>query len=145
MSLIQTIGRAARNVNGKVIMYADSITNSMKKALDETNRRRLLQMEYNKANNIVPQTIVKNITDILYSSGIISKTRKLKQIADSVKESKSGFNEDRLVEMDLKEVFAIISSLEEEMSLAARELEFEKAAAIRDEIKRIKKILNIDV
>ena len=145
MSLIQTIGRAARNVNGKVIMYADSITNSMKKALDETNRRRLLQMEYNKANNIVPQTIVKNITDILYSSGIISKTRKLKQIADSVKESKSGFNEDRLVEMDLKEVFAIISSLEEEMSLAARELEFEKAAAIRDEIKRIKKILNIDI
>ncbi|HHT79414.1 MAG TPA: excinuclease ABC subunit UvrB [Actinobacteria bacterium] len=145
MSLIQTIGRAARNVNGKVIMYADSITNSMKKALDETNRRRLLQMEYNKANNIVPQTVVKNITDILYSSGIISKTRKLKQIADSVKESKSGFNEDRLVEMDLKEVFAIISSLEEEMSLAARELEFEKAAAIRDEIKRIKKILNIDI
>ncbi|MDD3520312.1 MAG: excinuclease ABC subunit UvrB [Actinomycetota bacterium] len=145
MSLIQTIGRAARNVNGKVIMYADSITNSMKRALDETNRRRILQMEYNIANNIAPQTIVKNITDILYNSGITSKSKKLKQISDSVKERKSGFNEDKLINMDLKEVFAIISSLEEEMSLAARELEFEKAAAIRDEIKKIKKILNIDI
>ena len=144
MSLIQTIGRAARNVNGKVIMYADNITNSMRKALDETNRRRLIQMEYNKANNISPRTIVKNITDILYNSGIISKTKKLKQIAESVRERKSSFNEDNLAEMDLKEVFAIISSLEEEMSMAARDLEFEKAAAIRDEIKRIKKILNID-
>lgn len=144
MSLIQTIGRAARNVNGKVIMYADSITNSMKNALDETNRRRLLQTEYNKANNISPQTIVKNITDILYDSGIISKSKKLKQIANTVREKKSKFNEDKLMNMDLKEVFAIISKLEEEMSLAARELEFEKAAAIRDEIKRIKKVLDID-
>jgi excinuclease ABC subunit B len=144
-SLIQTIGRAARNASGMVIMYADNITTSMKNALDETNRRRLLQIEYNKANNIVPQTIVKNITDILYNSGIVSKTKKLKHAMGTVKEKKNNFNDNKLIGMDLKEIFAIISSLEEEMSLAARDLEFEKAAAIRDEIKRIKTVLNIDL
>ncbi|MCL6086888.1 MAG: excinuclease ABC subunit UvrB [Actinobacteria bacterium] len=144
ISLIQTIGRAARNVNGVVIMYADEITNSIKNAVDETDRRREMQINFNKVNNIIPATIVKNISDILYSSGITSKTKKLKQFAETVRENKIKYNENKLLSMDIGEVIAIISSLEEEMNLAARELEFEKAAAIRDEIKRIRKIINIE-
>lgn len=144
ISLIQTIGRAARNVNGLVIMYADTITNSIKNAVGETDRRREIQIEYNKANSITPTTIVKSISDILYSTGITSKTKKLKQFAGTVKENKTKFNEEKLLKMDIYEVIAIISSLEEEMHLAARELEFEKAATIRDEIKKIKKVINIE-
>ncbi len=144
ISLIQTIGRAARNVNGLVIMYADTITNSIKNAVGETDRRREIQIEYNKANSITPTTIVKSISDILYSTGITSKTKKLKQFVGTVKENKTKFNEEKLLKMDIYEVIAIISSLEEEMHLAARELEFEKAAAIRDEIKKIKKVINIE-
>lgn len=144
ISLIQTIGRAARNVNGVVIMYADNITNSIKNAVDETNRRREIQMQYNKDNNITPQTIIKSISDILSLTGITSKSKKQKQLAEAVKENKLEFNEDRLINMDINEVIAIISSLEEEMHLAARDLEFEKAAIIRDEIKKIKKIINIE-
>ncbi|MCX6384868.1 MAG: excinuclease ABC subunit UvrB [Actinobacteria bacterium] len=144
ISLIQTIGRAARNVNGLVIMYADTITNSIKNAVGETDRRREIQIEYNKANSITPTTIVKSISDILYSTGITSKTKKLKQFAGTVKENKTKFNEEKLLKMDIYEVIAIISSLEEEMHLAARELEFEKAAIIRDEIKKIKKVINIE-
>lgn len=144
ISLIQTIGRAARNVNGLVIMYADTITNSIKNAVGETDRRREIQIEYNKANSITPTTIVKSISDILYSTGITSKTKKLKQFVGTVKENKTKFNEEKLLKMDIYEVIAIISSLEEEMHLAARELEFEKAATIRDEIKKIKKVINIE-
>jgi len=144
ISLIQTIGRAARNVNGTVIMYADTITNSIKNAVDETNRRRELQINFNKANNITPATIVKNISDILYSSGITSRTKKLRHFAETVRDSKIKYNENKLLSMDIGEVIAIISSLEEEMSLAARDLEFEKAAAIRDEIKRIRKLINLE-
>ncbi len=143
-SLIQTIGRAARNVNGMVIMYADNVTKSMKIAVDETNRRRLLQIEYNKKNDIIPKTIVKNISDILNSSGIVSKTKKLTQMAGAIREKKVGFNENQLLKMNLNEIFAIISSLEEEMNIAARNLEFEKAAAIRDKIRRIKKLINLE-
>ncbi|MCE5328795.1 excinuclease ABC subunit UvrB [bacterium] len=144
ISLIQTIGRAARNVNGVVIMYADTITNSIRNALDETNRRREIQMNYNNINKIIPTTIVKNITDILYSTGITSKTKKLKQLAGSVKENKVKFNESKFLDMDISEVIAIITNLEEEMHLAAIELEFEKAAAIRDEIKKIKRVINAE-
>ncbi|MDD5659941.1 MAG: excinuclease ABC subunit UvrB, partial [Actinomycetota bacterium] len=124
ISLVQTIGRAARNINGVVIMYADTITNSIRNALDETNRRREIQINYNKSNNITPTSIVKNITDILYSTGIISKSKKSKQVAGVVKEGKARFNESKLLDMDISQIIAIITNLEEEMHLAARELEF---------------------
>jgi len=143
ISLIQTIGRAARNVNGKVIMYADDITDSIKNALYETNRRRDLQIEYNKKHNITPKTINKAISDILYSRGI--KTKKETISDHKVSEKKKLFGEDKLLDMEPSKVATIISGLEEEMNLEARELNFEKAAMIRDEIKRIKKITNIEV
>lgn len=143
ISLIQTIGRAARNVNGKVIMYADNITNSIKNALLETNRRRDIQIEHNRKNNITPKTINKTISDILYNKGI--KTGKEVKSDFKVSEKKKALSEDKLFSMDPSKIAIIISGLEEEMYLAARELNFEKAAAIRDEIKRIKKITRIEV
>ena len=142
ISLIQTIGRASRNINGMVLMYADNITGSIRSAVDETNRRRKLQMGYNEKNNIIPRTISKNISDILYASGIKSKKEAKKDF--SVKERAGAFNKEKLFDMDLSKIDNVISGLEEEMYLAAKELDFEKAAAIRDEIKRIKKIINID-
>ena len=145
ISLIQTIGRAARNVNGIVLMYADTITNSIRNAVSETDRRREIQTKYNKDNNITPATIIKSISDILYSTGITSKSKKLKKSAETVKENSVKFNEEKFLEMNLNEIFAIISSLEEEMHIAAKELEFEKAAALRDEINKIKKIVNIEL
>lgn len=137
ISLIQTIGRASRNVNGMVIMYADNITGSIKNAVDETNRRRKIQMDYNNKHGIVPTTISKNISDILFASGIKSKKETRKALA--ISEKKSVFTEDKIMDMDFSKLDNIISGLEEEMYLAAQELDFEKAAAIRDEIKRIKK------
>jgi len=143
ISLIQTIGRAARNVNGKVIMYADNITDSIKNALAETNRRRKLQVEYNRKHNITPKTISKTISDILYNKGI--KAGKEVKTEFKVSERKKVFSEDKLLNIDPSEVAIIISGLEEEMYLEARELNFEKATAIRDEIRRIKKITRIEV
>ena len=143
ISLIQTIGRAARNVNGIVIMYADKITNAIKNALSETNRRRDLQINYNKKHNIIPRTIDKTISDILYSSGI--RTRGKVKADSRVSEKVKRFSEDKLLDMDPSEVAKIISGLEEKMHLEARELNFENAAAIRDEIKRITKITNIEI
>jgi excinuclease ABC subunit B len=142
ISLIQTIGRASRNVNGMVLMYADNITNSIRSAVGETNRRRKLQTAYNEKYNIIPRTISKNISDILYASGIKSKKEAKKDF--SVKERAGAFNEKKLFDMDLSKIDIIISGLEEEMYLAVKELDFEKAAVIRDEIKRIKKIINAD-
>lgn len=139
ISLIQTIGRVARNVNGVVIMYADEITKSIKNAVGETNRRRKLQTKYNIKHGITPKTIIKNISDILYSSGITSK--KKEKAGFEIKEKKLKFNQKELLNMELSDVMGIISGLEEEMSLAAMELNFEKAAAIRDEIKKIKKAI----
>jgi len=143
ISLIQTIGRAARNVNGKVIMYADKITKAIKDALSETNRRRDLQIKYNKEYNIIPKTIDKNISDLLYSTGI--KTKEQVKADLKVSDRKKRFSEGKLLDMDPSEVAKIISGLEEKMHLEARELNFEKAAAIRDEIKRITKITNIEI
>jgi len=140
ISLIQTIGRAARNVNGRVIMYADNMTNSIRNALDETNRRRKLQMEFNLRNNITPRTINKAISDILYSRGI--KPGRAGDLPDT-KEGKK-ITPAGILKMDPGEIAKIISGLEEEMYIEARELNFENAAAIRDEIKRIKKIASIE-
>lgn len=121
-SLIQTIGRAARNVDGKVIMYADVITNSMKRAIDETNRRRAMQIEYNKKHGITPQPIVKKIHDA------IEATRVAEEQEEYTIEL-AGSYEARL---------ELIEKLEKEMKEAAEALEFEKAAKLRDEIIKIK-------
>jgi excinuclease ABC subunit B len=136
ISLIQTIGRASRNVDGSVIMYADNITNSMKNSVDETNRRRKIQMEFNEEHGIVPKTISKNISDILFSTGIKSKSASRKEIVSERREKfAASFFPGKL---DKSKIDSIVSGLEEEMYLAASELDFEKAAIIRDEIKKIK-------
>jgi len=123
-ALIQTIGRAARNANGKVILYAESMTNSMKKALKETNRRRTIQIRYNEDNGIVPQTIIKEVHDIGQQLQGAKK--------EDLKRLKSV--------LDPKEVPLMIMELEENMRQAALELEFEQAARIRDQIKELKKL-----
>ncbi len=143
ISLIQTIGRAARNINGLVIMYADHMTKSIKNAVSETDRRRNIQKEYNRENNIKPQTIIKSISDILHVSGLKRGKKPGKEI--KVGEEFTHFSEDNLKEMDLKNIVAIISGLEEEMNIYAGELNFEKAAVLRDEIKNIKKITKIEI
>jgi excinuclease ABC subunit B len=121
-SLIQTIGRAARNVEGKVIMYADNITGSMKRAIDETNRRRQLQIEYNEKHGITPQTIKKGIRDII----------EITKVAESreVYAAKS--------KLTRQEIVDIIDELERKMREAAAAMEFEKAAEYRDQMLELK-------
>ena len=136
-SLMQTAGRTARNVNGKVIMYADKITESMRKTIDETNRRRALQMEYNKEHNIEPKTIYKSMDEIL-SSTSIADVRK--------KEEKETYSFSKVAEPVLKYMNAdqkkdLIEQLTEQMHEAAKDLEFEKAASLRDELNRLKKMV----
>ena len=119
-SLIQTIGRAARNAGGKVIMYADSVTPSMERAITETNRRREKQMRYNEEHGIVPKTIVKDIRDVIEIS------------------SKSG-DDKSLSKLSKKEREAMIIRLNAEMKAAAKILEFEHAAYLRDKIEKLKR------
>ncbi len=126
-SLIQVIGRCARNISAEVVMYADEITNSMQKAIQETERRRKLQTEYNRKNNITPQTIKKEIVDLL--------KREIKTKAESL--HLVSLVRERGIRYTIEDE-SLISELETEMLKAAKELEFEKAAVIRDEIKRIK-------
>lgn len=123
-SLIQTIGRAARNAEGKVIMYADCVTGSMERAILETERRRLLQMEHNKKHGIVPKTIVKDIREVIE----ITNKEKIEQTSDKKK-------------MTVKERKELIAKLEVEMKNAAKMLEFEHAAYLRDKIAEHKRIL----
>jgi len=121
-SLIQTIGRAARNVNGRVILYADKITQSINNAIKETNRRRQIQLKYNKDNNITPKTIEKNIKNILEDFGIENKRAKTLEI--------------EMVGGDIKE---IIKEKKEKMKEAAEKLEFELALILREEISILEK------
>ncbi|HHN64284.1 MAG TPA: excinuclease ABC subunit B, partial [Nitrospirae bacterium] len=125
-SLIQTAGRAARNVNGKVILYADRITGSMKRAIEETERRRRIQMEYNRKMGITPETVKSNIKDIL--SSIYEADY---WTVPAVEEPEETYRADE------KE----IERLEREMKEAAKELDFERAALLRDKIKRLKERL----
>jgi len=120
-SLIQTIGRAARNAKGLVIMYADTITPSMQRAIDETNRRRRLQAEYNKEKGIVPKTIIKDIRELIEISKPESDIRR----RDGVR-------------MTRAEREAEIARLEKEMLQASKMLEFEYAAVLRDQIIRLR-------
>lgn len=125
-SLIQTIGRAARNVNGRVVMYADKMTDSMQKAIDETNRRRGIQEEYNRVNNIVPKTIVKEITNPINIS-----TKESGMDLGVVESTKVN-------EMSSIERNKLINNLEVAMKKAARELNFEEAMMLRDMIIELK-------
>lgn len=134
-SLIQTIGRAARNLNGKAILYADRITDSMKRAMDETERRRAKQMAFNEANGITPKGVVKRIKDLI----------------DGVYSEKAGREADRLAAasaqkadleaLDEKDAAREIKRLEKQMLEHARNLEFEKAASVRDQLTRLKERL----
>jgi excinuclease ABC subunit B len=136
-SLMQTAGRTARNVNGRVIMYADKITESMRKTITETNRRRKLQTEYNEKNGIVPATIYKSMEDIINSTSIADIRKK------DEKES-YGFSkvaEPVLKYMNKEQKEDLIDQLVEEMHKAAKDLEFEKAANLRDEIHKLKKMV----
>ena len=118
-SLIQTIGRAARNASGKVIMYASEMTDSMQKAISETNRRRNIQMQFNKENNIVPKTIIKDVREII-------------EATKEIKEAKNVYKGD---------VRKLIKTLTEEMFDAAKRLQFERAAILRDKIQELEEEL----
>ncbi len=136
-SLMQTAGRTARNVNGIVIMYADVITQSMQKTIRETNRRRKLQKEYNEKNNIVPATIYKSVEEIMNSTSI-ADIRKRDEKEDY------GFSkvaEPILKYMDNEQKQDLIEQLREQMHEAAKDLEFEKAASLRDEIAKLEKMV----
>jgi excinuclease ABC subunit B len=130
-ALIQTIGRAARNVNGKVVMYADKMTEAIKGAVDETNRRREIQLRYNEEHGITPESIVKGVSDIAEFLSLESPTVPGKRRRGS-----------RRVEgMQPDEIEKLVVSLEEEMYAAAEELRFEYAAKLRDEIKELRREL----
>ena len=118
--MIQTIGRAARNTEGKVIMYADELTESMEKAISETNRRRKIQMEYNKEHGITPKTIKKSVRDVIKASVI--------------EDMKNEYKLDKNADIDIKD---LIAKLTDEMLAHAASMEFEKAAELRDKIKEL--------
>ena len=127
-SLIQTIGRAARNAEGHVIMYADTITDSMREALDETNRRREIQMKYNEEHGITPQTIKKAVRDLISISKVIAK--------EEVRFEKDPES------MTKKELEKLIGEIQKKMQKAAADLNFEAAAELRDKMLELKKQLN---
>ncbi len=122
-ALIQTIGRAARNVSGRVIMYADNITGSMQRAINETNRRRKIQQQFNEENGIVPQSVTKSIRDVI----------------ENIKEIPA--DEQEKILLSAKEIKAEIDRLTGEMKLAAYDLQFERAAELRDKIRELEKRL----
>jgi excinuclease ABC subunit B len=123
-SLVQTIGRAARNSEGKVIMYADKVTDSMQRAMDETSRRRSIQEQYNEEHGIVPKTIIKEIRDLISISKVADDT-----------ESYDATSFDELSKSERKE---LIAKMEDEMREAAKTLDFETAATLRDTILELK-------
>ena len=127
-SLIQTVGRAARNAEGHVIMYADTITDSMRITLDETARRRAIQQKYNEEHNITPQTIKKAVRDLISISKAVAKEEQT-----FAKDPES---------MDEKELKKLIATVEKNMRKAAADLNFEAAAELRDKMTDLKKMLN---
>jgi excinuclease ABC subunit B len=130
-SLIQVSGRAARHISGKVILYADRMTNSMNLAMTETNRRRKLQLEYNKVHNIIPKTIVKSVDDILKTTGIVGLKKSEEVIVDY---HTPGYLKQLPEESKIDELMRL-------MKQASKDLNFEYAAFLRDEIKEIEKKL----
>jgi excinuclease ABC subunit B len=131
-SLIQTMGRAARNINGKAILYADKITGSMQRAIDETDRRRDKQLDYNKLHNITPRGIKKRVTDVMdvgYSSGSNNRVRRLDKVAEEMRQYDH---------LSAKQLNSKLQKLESQMYEHARNLEFEEAAQLRDEMTQFK-------
>ena len=124
-ALLQTIGRAARNANGRVIMYADNITRSMRKAIDETNRRREIQMAYNEEHGITPQTIIKDIRDSISAKKEVANDEEILELEET-----ANINDDNIEEH--------IAELEQQMFAAAEKFEFEQAAKLRDTIAELK-------
>ena len=124
-SLIQLVGRTARNDHGRVIMYADSVTSSMQECIEETERRRMIQEEYNKEHNIIPHTVVKPIKEPIR---LISE--------------KKSFNIDKGIKMTKNERIKLISEMEKAMKKAAQDLDFERAMELRDQIFELKAELN---
>ena len=141
-SLVQTIGRAARNVEGEVVMYADQVTDSMQRAISETNRRRKIQIDHNQKHGIDPQTIRKAVTDIL---AMIRPEASKAPVPGSNKRSRNMDSQRRIVEdsreMPEAQLQRLILTLEDEMNTAAGELRFEYAARLRDEIRELKRDL----
>ena len=135
-SMIQTIGRAARNVNGKAILYADKITGSMQRAMDETERRRRKQIDFNEANGIVPKGISKSVADIMEGASTIPG-RKASRAAKKVAEQAGDYQVDP-AQMSAKELSKAMTKLEDKMYEAAKNLEFELAAKYRDELQTLK-------
>ncbi len=129
-SMIQTIGRAARHSNGHVIMYADRVTDSMKRAIDETNRRRTIQDTFNKEKGIQPQSIQKEVHDITESIKGIAENRARYHVARQ--------------EMSRSDMFRVVKDLETQMKEAARNLQFEKAAQFRDEVFELRRLLALE-
>jgi superfamily II DNA/RNA helicase len=131
-SLIQMIGRAARNIGGEVVMYADGVTESMRAAIDETDRRRRVQQRYNEEHGIEPTTIVKDIHDL---------NERLRSVAESTvvyTSDRQALAERALTTQNQAAIEKLVAQMEAEMRAAARELEFERAAALRDEIQQIR-------
>ena len=137
-SLMQTAGRTARNVNGRVIMYADKITESMRKTIEETTRRRKLQQEYNEANNITPMTIYKSVEEIMNSTSIADVRKKEHEKQE---EAFSKVAEPVIRYMSDDQRKDLLEQMTEEMLAAAKDLEFERAAMLRDEIDKLKKMI----
>ena len=132
-SLIQTIGRAARNLRGKAILYADRITNSMQKALDETDRRRAKQVEHNAAHGITPQSVQRAVMDVMEGArpepGELKGRGKARRVAEP---------EQEYLRLSPAQQAAKIKALEQQMHQHARDLEFEDAARVRDQIRRLR-------
>jgi excinuclease ABC subunit B len=128
-SLIQTIGRAARNSESKVIMYADNLTKSMNKAISETNRRRAIQMQYNEEHGIVPQTVIKDIREILEITKVSEEGAEYNTLEEAIEGNKENIEK-------------TIAKFEEEMRAASKQLQFERAAQLRDAILKLKKQMN---
>ncbi len=144
-SLVQTIGRAARNVDGQVIMYADQVTASMRRAIDETNRRRKLQLDYNEANGIDPQTVRRRVSDIIQAlrgeEGSGGRGRGRRGRAPTPGRGRAGRGEPAVSGMPRADLERLIQSLEEEMHEAAKDLRFEYAARLRDEVADLRREL----
>jgi excinuclease ABC subunit B len=135
-SLIQTIGRAARHVEGQVIMYADTMTRSMKAAIDETYRRRAIQIAYNEEHGIEPRGIVKEIKDLTDRVKAVAEERGQYQVGNG----KPGI----IAELPRDDLARMVKDLESQMKAAARDLEFEKAALLRDQIVELRRIMEVD-
>jgi excinuclease ABC subunit B len=137
-SLIQTIGRAARHVEGKAILYADVITDSMRRAIDETNRRRAIQEAYNREHGITPQSIVKGIRDLTDRVRVMAESKATYKVEAGV-EAPTAVDVDP-EHLSPEDLAKLIKSIEQEMKQAAKALEFERAAALRDQLVELRRI-----